>query len=154
MHVSITIVRRILFGAFAVWPLNIYTIGVYLASALFLILYSISFFDKDPMQWLYSWLTSSEAIRPWVFGWLLGLISELIHYVGWLCSRMFRGQQTDSAEYMPLALKVFRLIMSVPFSAANYSTARYMALQSDRGDGSLRQDGGNYQEKRPEKECV
>lgn len=152
MHASITIVRCILLGAFVLWPLNIYMGGVYLASALFLILYPTSFFDNDPLQWLYSWFTSPESTRPWIFGWLLGLISELIHYVGWLCSRMLKGQRTDSAEYMPLALKVFLLIMSVPFSAANYHTARYMALQSDRENGSLRQDGGDYQAKRPERE--
>ncbi|KAI0864062.1 hypothetical protein F4860DRAFT_29070 [Xylaria cubensis] len=128
MHASVTIVRCILFGAFALWPSNIYMIGVYLASALFLVLYPISFFNGDPLQWLYSWFMSPEAIRPWVFGWLLGLISELIHYVGWLCSRMLRGQQTDFAEYTPLALKVFVLILSVPFLAADYSAAKYVAL--------------------------
>ncbi|KAI1126033.1 hypothetical protein F5Y10DRAFT_245711 [Nemania abortiva] len=132
MHASMLIVRRILFGAFALWPLNVHMIGDCLASASFLILYPISFFDKDPLQCLYGWYTSPEAIRRlWVFGWLLGLISEMIHYVGWLCSRMFRGQQTDSAEYMPLALKVYQLILPVPFSAANYHAKRYMALQSD-----------------------
>ncbi|KAI0106253.1 hypothetical protein GGR51DRAFT_518413 [Nemania sp. FL0031] len=152
MHASITIVRRIFLGAFALWPLNIYIIGVYFASALFLILYPISFFDGDHLPWLYSWFTSPKVTTPWVLVWLLCLISELIHHVGWLCSRMLRGQQTDSAEYMPLALKVFLLIMSVPFLAADYSTARYMALQSDREDDSLRQEGRDYQEKQSEKE--
>ncbi|KAI0513002.1 hypothetical protein F5B22DRAFT_613000 [Xylaria bambusicola] len=152
MHAYITILRRIFFGAFTIWPLNIYMIGGYLGPALFLILYPISFFDADPLQWLYSWFTSPEATRRWVFSWLLGLISELIYYVGWLCSRVLRGQQTNSAEYIPLALKVLLLIMSLPLSAGNYSADRYMALQSDQGKASLRQDGGNYQEKRPEKE--
>lgn len=37
---------------------------------------------------------------------------------------------------MPLAVKVFLLVMSVLFLAADYQAARYMALQSDRDDGA------------------
>ncbi|KAI1353316.1 hypothetical protein F5Y01DRAFT_313100 [Xylaria sp. FL0043] len=100
-----TTLARFLAGVIGLWLTNTVMITAYLGMPL-LLLFIV---PVRPSRWD-DWIPDGIGFKYWFPIYLLGLSSQLVHYIGWVCLRMRRGQRTDFLVYPFLSMRISQLL--------------------------------------------